>query len=160
MNNQNLKPWGPGNPPPRSPGRPRKQPITSAYEERLEVPLPPEVCRVLKLPAKSTWLDGIVEQQFKTALRPTETGNNARAEIANRIEGKPAQKLEVSRGEGIEFNVVYAPAIANTVSLAELLKSVGREKIEEAIDATPVEQKQSEADAAQLPEPGDDDAPK
>jgi len=66
----------------------------------LESPFPKDLCKKLGLPAGSTWAEAISEVHFRTALRGNETGNAARREIADRVEGKSSQRFEIATPEG------------------------------------------------------------
>ena len=100
----NLRPpWKPGQSgnPRGMPGRPKKKPITAAYEAVISDPLPPGLRkfrlgqRELELPAGATFADLIALGQCAAAIK----GNTAAAEeIANRLEGKVAVELDVIQG--------------------------------------------------------------
>ena len=100
----NLRPpWKPGESgnPRGMPGRPKKKPITAAYEAVISDPLPPGLRkfrlgqRELELPEGSTFADLIALGQCAAAIK----GNTAAAEeIANRLEGKVAVELDVIQG--------------------------------------------------------------
>src|SRR6266480_7709186 len=131
----------PGHAPTPGAGRPRKRPLTDRYREMLESPFPKDLCKKLGLPTGSTWGEAISEVHFRTALRSTESGNAARKEIADRLEGKSPVRFELHHEEQYEIKIVWD-------------KPVQRRIEEKAIEA-PI-------DVKQLP-PGeveaDDDSP-
>ena len=96
-NNENLKPWPKGvsgNPG----GRPKSKPVTEAYQARVSEELPDPLRKVrvgrawIELPKGSTFLDLISFGQCLEAAK----GNTAAAkEIADRVEGKARQSLDV-----------------------------------------------------------------
>jgi hypothetical protein len=94
-----FKPGNPG-------GRPKPRPLSSAYEEELESVVPAEVARAMKIPARSTWAQAIAKARCREAI--TRGGTQAAAEIANRVEGKPMQRVELLGAEsGISINVNF-----------------------------------------------------
>ena len=105
-----LRPWGPDNPPPKSPGRPRKRPISEAYDDMVRNELPEEIRRSARMPKGSTWADAIALQMARQALKGEVP---AAKEIREAIEGKAMQRIELSRSEEkpAELMVVYATAI-------------------------------------------------
>jgi hypothetical protein len=87
---ENLKPWQPGqsgNPG----GRPKKKPVTDELERLLEQEAPHAKGK--------TWAAAIAEALLKKARKGDV---RAIAELANRIEGKPAQTAQVSLDVGAE----------------------------------------------------------
>ena len=93
-------PWKPGESGNPS-GRPKKKPITTAYEVVITNPLPDHLRKVklgkheLELPAGATFADLIAIGQCAAAVK----GNTAAAqEIADRLEGKVAVELDVIQG--------------------------------------------------------------
>jgi hypothetical protein len=104
-------PWGPDNPPPISPGRPRKRPLSEAYDEWLRQPVSADQVvkmreKGMRVPEGATNADMVAIGQGRKAM----TGDTAAAkEIADRVEGKPTQRIELSRMEDRtpEFVVVY-----------------------------------------------------
>jgi hypothetical protein len=90
---QNLNPpWKPGqsgNPG----GRPKKRPITEAYEQFTNETLPEDMCEKLGLKKGSTYAQGIGRVQVLKALKGDP---RAIAEIADRIEGKSTQPVELA----------------------------------------------------------------
>ena len=84
----NLKPWPKGvsgNPG----GRPRKQPITEAYLEVAARTVPGDS-------QGRTYAQAAAERQFRAALKGS---TSAIREIADRLEGKPQQRIEVTNVE-------------------------------------------------------------
>jgi len=84
----NLKPWAKGvsgNPG----GRPRKQPITEAYLEVAARTVPGDS-------QGRTYAQAAAERQFRAALKGS---TSAIREIADRLEGKPQQRIEVTNVE-------------------------------------------------------------
>ena len=84
----NLKPWAKGvsgNPG----GRPRKQPITEAYLEVAARKAPGD-------PQGRTYAQAAAERQFRAALKGS---TSAIREIADRLEGKPQQRIEMTNVE-------------------------------------------------------------
>jgi len=85
---ENLKPWPKGvsgNPG----GRPRKQPITEAYLEVAGRTVPGDS-------RGRTYAQAAAERQFRAALKGS---TSAIREIADRLEGKPQQRIEVTNVE-------------------------------------------------------------
>lgn len=111
----NLKPWGPDNPPPRSPGRPRKRPQSEAYEEWLRTEIPPHKVAAFRaegiiLKKGATNADMVAMAMGKEAIK----GNvNAAKEMRESVEGKATQRIEMSHADGRapEFVVMYATPI-------------------------------------------------
>jgi hypothetical protein len=84
----NLKPWPKGvsgNPG----GRPRKQPITEAYLEVAGRTVPGDS-------QGRTYAQAAAERQFRAALKGS---TSAIREIADRLEGRPQQRIEVTNVE-------------------------------------------------------------
>ena len=112
---KNLRPpWKPGesgNPN----GRPRKRPLSEAYDDWLRQPVSPD--QVLKLreqgvllPEETTNADMVALAQGREAM----TGNTIAAkEMREAVEGKATQRFELSRtnDRAPEFLVVYANAV-------------------------------------------------
>ncbi len=102
-NPSSLKPWGPDNPPPRSPGRPRKRPMTEEYDELVREDLPEKERKALNLPPGTTWGRAMALARAREAL--TRGGTLAAKEIADRIEGKPTQRVEIHSPEDRGWDV-------------------------------------------------------
>ena len=87
---ENLKPWPKGvsgNPG----GRPRRQPLTEAYLKLATQRVPGDH-------RGRTYADLTAERQFKAALK----GSTAAArEIGDRLEGKPQQRIEMTRDDDL-----------------------------------------------------------
>ena len=95
--------WKPGCPSPNPTGRPKRKPITEAYEAIINDPLPSVLRRFrigrseIELPKGATFADLIALGQAVAAAK----GNTAAAqEIANRLEGKVPNPVEGSGPEG------------------------------------------------------------
>ena len=107
---QNLKPWAKGisgNPG----GRPKRKPLTDAYQAAISNPLPEDLRKVtiarrqIELPEGSTFADLIAIGQCLAAMK----GNTAAAEaIANRLEGKVAVELDVVGGASLGERIALA----------------------------------------------------
>ena len=92
----------------------RKRPWTDRYYERSEAPLP-EILRcqfnerlgMEVLPPGSTWADAGTLRQHMDAMM--EGGTKAAKEIADRIEGKPPQRMAIQGTERKEvtLEVIY-----------------------------------------------------
>jgi hypothetical protein len=125
-----FKPGNPG-----GPGRPRRTPMTDAYREILESEFPKDLAKKMGLRIGSTWRDAIAAQAAKTALRMTESGNGARKEIREAIEGRARQRIEFGEAgdRQAEFVVVYASPIPG----------------DKIIDVTPEDVKQLPSEAAE-----------
>jgi len=131
MNDANLKPWGPNNPPPRSPGRPKSRPLSSAYDDVLRSPLPERERIALKLAKGTTWAQAIALARARAAL--TRTGTLDAKEIGDRVEGRPMQRIELGGApDGFEVRVTF-----------DALPGKHEEKV---IDVTPEQLPASEAD--------------
>src|SRR5580658_5993069 len=101
---ENLKPyrWQKGQPSPNPGGRPKKAPISEAYEHHVTEPLPDEIRRRFRLRKGATWANAIAVKQIHAALR----GNTVAAkEIADRIEGRVRLPVEVETPEGSGFRI-------------------------------------------------------
>lgn len=107
---ENLKPWKPGqsgNPG----GRPKRRPISDAYEKVAGLKLPEDLRVKLGLPKGSLYRDAIAIQQIRAAIK----GNSPAAkEIREAIEGKATQRVELVGGEdappvGIVYELVDHP---------------------------------------------------
>src|SRR5215831_14664469 len=80
---ENLRPyrWRKGQPGPNPGGRPKKAPISDAYVQLMDEPLPEEIRSQLKLPEGATWAHALALGQVRSAIK----GNTQAAkEIADR----------------------------------------------------------------------------
>jgi hypothetical protein len=87
-----AKQWQPGqsgNPH----GRPRKRPISEAYEDRAQMTLDEDLCRALKLAKGSTYADAAALAVFRAAIKGRP---DAARELREAIEGKQSQRLELT----------------------------------------------------------------
>lgn len=85
-------------------GRTKRTPVTDAYLWMWDKIIPKKLCEKHGLPIGSTWGAALTLGQFKAAI----AGNAACAtEIANRIQGRPAQQIELGGPDGgpIEIDV-------------------------------------------------------
>lgn len=118
-NEANLKPWGPNNPPPLSPGRPRKRPQSEANDDLLRMEIPESMLRQLNtvmqngravqmqiLKAGATWADAIAYGLAKKAVMGDAT---AAKELRESVEGKSVQRVELTSPEdkGFEVKVTF-----------------------------------------------------
>jgi hypothetical protein len=143
----NLKPpFGPDNPPPKSPGAPRKRPLTEAYDDWLREPVSP--AHLLKLREEGirvrpgmTNADMVALAQGNQAIR----GNTAAAkEMGDRVEGKAMQRIELTglpENRQPEFVVVYATAVPGAELSPEKLLEAIKKKNTDVIDVTPEPEK-------------------
>ena len=92
---ENLRPWKKGQSGNLS-GRPKKKPITEAYERQLKQSLPDDFRIRMKLPEGATWADAVAVGQIRSAA---EGNTQAAKEIADRLEGKVAQQVDVANTE-------------------------------------------------------------
>ncbi len=110
-NPQNLIPFKPGQSGNPS-GRPKRRPISDAYEAVADLPLPEELRAKLKLPKGAKYRDAVALRQFQMAILK---GNAPSAkEIREAIEGKATQRVELVGGEdappvGIAYELVDPP---------------------------------------------------
>ena len=116
----NLKPFQPGHAPVPGAGR-KRRPVSSAYAARLEMVLPEDVRKVLKLPAGSTWADGIALQQARMAIGMKASSTGAAKELREGVEG---------RAPMIQFNHLNNGPLTIEVEYAELSPEVLRRKEE------------------------------
>jgi hypothetical protein len=113
-NPQNLRPpWKPGERVPGA-GRPRKRPISEAYDELLRELLPEQERMALKLPKGTTWARAIALSRGRKAL--TRAGVLDAKEMREATEGRAMQRIEFGEGGSTqaEFFVVYGSAIPGT----------------------------------------------
>ena len=129
-------PWGPGNPPPISPGRPRKRPLSEAYEDWLRQAVDRDTIvklrsKGIRVPTDATNADMVAMSQGREAISGK---TNAAREMREAVEGKAMQRIELSRPEdrSVEFSIVYANAMPNAMPLMEALKE-HRKEIEETV---------------------------
>ena len=102
---ENLKPFEKGNP--GGPGRPRKRPVSEAYDDHVRELLPTEVRVAMKLKPGATWADAIAVGLARKAV----AGDvGAAKEIREAVEGKATQRIELVSPEdrGFEVRVEYA----------------------------------------------------
>jgi len=104
-NTANLKPFPPGvsgNPA----GRPRKRPISEAYDDLVRLELPEKIRLSANLPKGSTWADAIALSMARQALKGDVP---AAKEVREAIEGKSVQRVELTSPEdkGFEVRVTF-----------------------------------------------------
>jgi hypothetical protein len=99
----------------------RKRPWTDRYYERSEGPLPEILRRQFNerlgmevLPPGSTWADAGTLRQHMDAM--VEGGTKAAKEIADRIEGKPPQRVEIQGTERKEVTLIVRYEKRNQLS--------------------------------------------
>ena len=83
-------------------GRPAKQPITDRYAVTADLPAPDYLLAALKLseaekPAIKTYGDALALSQFRAGIKGK---TDAAREIADRLEGRARQSVEVSGNDG------------------------------------------------------------
>jgi hypothetical protein len=106
-----LRPWGPDNPPPRSPGAPRKRALSGAYDAVLRQPLPAEFRAALlraniRLPKNASWSDAIALSMARAALKANVL---AAKELREGAEGRASMRIEMSRDDPApQFVIAYA----------------------------------------------------
>ena len=132
-----LKPWGPNNPPPRSPGRPRKRPLTEANEDLMRAPAPPEVVAALRklgLQNGATCADVMSLCLFREGMK----GNVAAIkELRESIEGKATQRIELLSHEdrNVEITVQFEKAVAGTKNVDRVIDVVAENASEDGSKA-------------------------
>ena len=110
-NPENLKPWKwkpgqSGNPS----GRPKKKPITDAYERLAKKRLPKRfrdklIAEGFSVPLKATFADAVAFAQYGKAL----TGESANArEIREAQEGKAMQNVELAGSGGGPLRIIVS----------------------------------------------------
>jgi hypothetical protein len=67
-------------------GRPKKKPISEAYQLLARSPMPPRMCKKMGLPTGSTWGEAVAVGQFRAASM--DRNSAAAKEIRESIEGK------------------------------------------------------------------------
>lgn len=139
-----LKPFGPDNPPPKSPGRPKKRPLQESYDDMLRLPIPTVVLNKLRpfgLKAGATWADAIaLSMGIEASLG---RNHNAAKEIGDRVEGKSPQRIEITDHTQKKTEVVVVfdqtiPSREQQRKVAELVEST-KPAIEAEVVATQVE---------------------
>jgi hypothetical protein len=139
--NPNLRPWKPGqsgNPA----GRPRKRPISQAYDDLVQTPVPVAVARAMKIKPGSLWCEAIAIAAAREAI--SRGGTLSRKEIREAIEGKATQRIELrSDVRAAEFVVVYAPAFA---PVPNDIKSLPEQPAERIIEVESVKNDNSESE--------------
>ncbi len=91
---ENLTPWvkgQSGNPA----GRPKKKPITEAYERLLEEKVPGD-------PKGRTWAQALAESMMRQALKGK---IQAAIEVTDRTEGRPSQAVDMNHSGSVGVNV-------------------------------------------------------
>jgi hypothetical protein len=126
MEANKWKPGQSGNPS----GRPRKLPITDRYGVIAELPVPDYLLTALKLSEAErreikTYGDALALNQFRAAIKGK---TEAAREIADRLEGRARQAVEVSGPEGKPIDVTFMSAEQLDARINELLAIVQREK--------------------------------
>ena len=108
-----MKPWGPDNPPPKSPGRPPKRPVSAAYEAWLRMPIDSE--RLAKFKADGiTFRKGATNADvmaFSMGQKAIRGDVAAAKEIREGVQGKAPQEITVNSDRQSEFIVMYATPI-------------------------------------------------
>src|SRR5690349_2195648 len=96
-----YKPGQSGNPA----GRPRKRPLSEAYDNLLRELLPEQERKALKLPVGTTWAEAIASSRARHAL--TRAGVESARELREAVEGRATQRVELSptSDNGVEFVV-------------------------------------------------------
>jgi hypothetical protein len=145
----NIKPWGANNPPPKSPGRPRKRPSSEANEDFLRMEIPEAWRRAMN----SVSVDGVKTQveilkpgaTFADAIsyglgKKAMLGDPACAkELRESVEGRSVQRVELSSPEdhGFEFSVRYEtevkPVEVEAKEISRELTEVVEEKAQQVI---------------------------
>lgn len=144
----NLRPFGPDNPPPRSPGRPRKRPLSEAYEDWLRELVDARTVAHLReegvrIPLDCTNGDLVAMQMGREAIR----GNvNAAKEMREAVEGKSVTRVELTTPEdrGFEVRVSFELPEMKTVQPLDVETTV--KNIETAVGEAIAEKEDSEKD--------------
>jgi Family of unknown function (DUF5681) len=127
---ENLRPpWKPGESGNVS-GRPRRLPISERYAAIAELPVPDYLPGALKLsPAEKkvvkTYGDALALNQFRAAIKGK---TDAAREIADRLEGRSRQAVEVSGPEGGAIDVQFMSDEQLDARIAELQAILEKEK--------------------------------
>lgn len=105
-----LTPFGPNNPPPKSPGRPKKRPVSEAYDEALRMDLPEPVRKAMNLPKGATWADAVAASMLKAAVLKGDVA--AAKELREGTEGKAPMRISatVETSRRTEIIVTYEDA--------------------------------------------------
>lgn len=133
----NLRPpFGPDNPPPKSPGRPRKRPMSEAYDDWLREPVPgPQLASMkaqgVAVKAGMTNADIIALAMGKAAIG----GNTLAAkEMREAVEGKAKQRIELTSPNDNGFVVRLQYAAPTKVLTREEAADVKRQMENKTID--------------------------
>jgi len=90
---------------PISPGRPKKSSVSEAYARLVDKRLPDDIRLKLGLPKRATWADALALGQIRSAVKGK---TEAAREIADRLEGKARQPVEISAAEEFAAGVKEA----------------------------------------------------
>ncbi len=130
-------PWKPGqsgNPTGLNAGRPRKRPLTEAYDDRLRSLVPPEVRMAMKLPKDATWADAIALGIARKAI----AGDvNAAKEQREATEGKAPQRIEIAtpKDREIKLRIEWGSApIDVEASVPARVERIIQDVVEQAVD--------------------------
>ena len=99
-------------------GRPKRRPLTEYYEALVEQPLPEELRVGLKLKQGATYGEAIALGLARAAIKGK---TEAAREIADRLEGKARQAVEVSGPEGGPVDVQFMTDEQLDQRISELL---------------------------------------
>lgn len=122
-NKANLRPpWKPGQS--GNPSGINRKPISDRYQAVLELPLPDDVRRALKLDKGATYGDALA---FRIILSAIKGRPDAAREVADRVEGKPRQRVEVTGADG-------KPIQTRTGAPARPMKGVDPKTLQALID--------------------------
>src|SRR5215471_3896278 len=111
-------------------GRPKKLPITDRYAAVAELPVPDNLLTALKLSeaeksAIKTYGDALVLSQFRAGIKgKTEPAR----EIADRLESRARQAVEVSGAEGKPIDVQFMSNEQLDARISELMAALEQEK--------------------------------
>jgi hypothetical protein len=109
-------------------GRPRKGPISEAYDNLLRARLPEKERKALGLKPGVTWAQAIAVALARHALTPS--GVESAKELREAVEGRATQQVELPDGvdRKTEFIVTYGTAIPS----AKTLPAIEMEKANDA----------------------------
>lgn len=141
---ENLRMWGPDNPPPKSPGRPKKRPLQESYDDVLRTPIPALVMAKLKhlgLKPGATWSDAI---GLSMAFEAVKGNHNAAKEMGDRVEGKSPQRIEIMDHTQKRTEVVVLFDASVPSREQQRIKGELEESVKPAIDAEVVESAENE----------------